>query len=70
MADGLTVAAAVRVFGHRAGAITSWVTRAGGHRATLHDPWFRQLYLPHLQLDDRRTRTPLPDTCAVALGGR
>ena len=30
--------------------------RAGVHSATLHDRWFRHLQLPHLQLDELRTR--------------
>ncbi len=56
VAEGLSVAAAVRVFGHSHGTITTWLTRAGEHSATLHDRWFRQLHLPHLQLDELRTR--------------
>ncbi len=56
LAEGLDVAAATRVFGHRHATITRWVTRAGVHSATLHDRWFRGLYLPHLQLDELRTR--------------
>ncbi len=56
VAEGLTVAAAVRVFGHSEGTITTWLTRAGEHSATLHDHWFRHLTLPHLQLDELRTR--------------
>ncbi len=56
VADGLTVAAAGRGFGHSAGAIATWLTRAGEHSAAVHDRWFRQLRLPHLQLDERRTR--------------
>jgi IS1 family transposase len=56
LAEGLTVAAAVRVFGHSESTITTWLTRAGEHSATLHDRWFQQLSLPHLQLDELRTR--------------
>jgi IS1 family transposase len=56
LAEGLSVAAAVRVFGHSEGTITTWLTRAGEHSASLHDRWFRQLQLPHLQLDELRTR--------------
>ncbi len=56
MAEGLTVAAAVRVFGHSAGAIATWLTRAGEHSAILHDRRVRHLHLPHLQLDELRTR--------------
>jgi transposase-like protein/IS1 family transposase len=56
LAEGLDVAAATRVFGHRHATITRWVTRAGEHSATLHGRWFRNLYMPHLQLDELRTR--------------
>ncbi len=56
LAEGLTVAAAVRVFGHSQGTISTWLTRAGAHSAALHDRWFRHLQLPHLQLDELRTR--------------
>jgi hypothetical protein len=37
LAEGLSVSAAVRVFGYSAGTITRWLTRAGAHSATLHD---------------------------------
>jgi IS1 family transposase len=56
LAEGLSVAAAVRVFGHSEGTITTWLTRAGEHSAMLHDHWLRHLTLPHLQLDELRTR--------------
>jgi len=56
LAEGLSVSAAVRVFGHRHATITRWLTRAGAHSATLHDRFFRQLHLPHIQCDELRTR--------------
>src|SRR5262245_40082695 len=56
LAEGLTVAAAVRVFGHRHATITTWVMRAGEHSAMLHSRWLRNLQLPHIQLDELRTR--------------
>lgn len=56
LAEGLDVSAAVRVFGHRHATITTWLTRAGAHSATLHDRVFRNLHLPHIQLDELRTR--------------
>ena len=56
LAEGLDVAAAARVFGHRHATITTWLTRAGAHSAALHARWFRGLRLPHLQLDELRTR--------------
>jgi hypothetical protein len=55
-AEGLSVAAAVRVFGHRHVTIMTWLTRAGQHSATLHDRVCRNLHLPHIQLDQLRTR--------------
>jgi IS1 family transposase len=56
LAEGLDVAAAARVFGHRPTTITRWLTRAGAHSATLHERSFRNLQLPHVQLDEIRTR--------------
>jgi IS1 family transposase len=56
LAEGLSVSAAVRVFGHRHATITTWLTRAGAHSATLHDRLFQKLTLPHLQLDELHTR--------------
>jgi len=56
LSEGLSVAAAVRVFGHRHATITTWLTRAGQHSATLHRRWFQHLHLPHIQLDEIRTR--------------
>ncbi len=55
LSEGLDIAAAERVFGHRHATIT-WLTRAGEHGATLHDRCFRNLSLLHLQLDELRTR--------------
>ncbi len=43
LAEGLDVAAAVRVFGHGHATITTWLIRAGTHSATLHDRVFRDL---------------------------
>jgi hypothetical protein len=56
LAEGLSVAAAARVFGHRHATITRWLTRAGTHSATLHDRTFRHLEVPHIQFDELRTR--------------
>ena len=56
LAVGLSVATASRVFGHTEETITRWVTRAGEHSASLHHRWLQQLQLPHLQLDELRTR--------------
>ncbi len=56
LAEGLSVGAAVRVFGHHHATFTIWLTRAGMHSAMLHDRFFHSLTLPHLQLDELRTR--------------
>jgi IS1 family transposase len=56
LAEGLDPSAAERVFGYRQATITTWLTRAGVHAHTLHEQFFFQLHLPHLQLDELRTR--------------
>jgi IS1 family transposase len=56
LAEGLDVSAAERVFGIRHATITRWLVRAGAHAQTLHERSFRNLMLPHLQLDELRTR--------------
>src|SRR5215831_6848782 len=56
LAEGLDPSAAERVFGYRQATITTWLSRAGQHAQTLHERSFRTLWLPHLQLDELRTR--------------
>ena len=56
LAEGLDPSAAERVFGFRQFTITSWLTRAGKHAELFHERAFRNLHLPHLQLDEIRTR--------------
>jgi len=56
LAEGLDASAAERVFGYRQATITSWLTRAGRHAESLHEHCFRNLHIPHLQLDELRTR--------------
>jgi transposase-like protein/IS1 family transposase len=56
LAEGLDPSAAERVFGFRQATITTWLTRAGEHAQTLHERFFFHLHLPHLQLDELRTR--------------
>jgi IS1 family transposase len=56
LAEGLDASAAERVFGYRQATITTWLTRAGEHAQILHECSFRHLHLPHLQLDELRTR--------------
>jgi hypothetical protein len=56
LAEGLDPSAAERVFHFRQATITRWLTRAGEHAHTLHERFFCHLWLPHLQLDELRTR--------------
>ena len=56
LAEGLDASAAERVFGYRQATITTWLTRAGEHAQILHEHFFCHLQLPHLQLDELRTR--------------
>jgi IS1 family transposase len=56
LAEGLDPSAAERVFGFRQATITTWLSRAGEHAQTLHERFFCHLHLPHLQLDELRTR--------------
>ena len=56
LAEGLDPSAAERVFGYRQATITTWLSRAGEHAQILHERSFRNLWLPHLQLDELRTR--------------
>jgi IS1 family transposase len=56
LAEGLDPSAAARVFGFSQATITRWLTRAGSHAQLLHERCFCHLWLPHLQLDELRTR--------------
>jgi IS1 family transposase len=56
LAEGLDISAAARVFGHRPATIATWLARAGAHGTRLHARWFHDLHLPHIQLDEVRTR--------------
>jgi transposase-like protein len=56
LAEGLDPSAASRVFSFRPATITTWLTRAGEHAQSLHERSFCHLWLPHLQLDELRTR--------------
>jgi transposase-like protein len=56
LAEGLDPSAAERVFGFRQATITTWLSREGSHAQTLHERYFCHLHLPHLQLDELRTR--------------
>jgi hypothetical protein len=56
LAEGLDASAAERVFGYCQATLTRWLTRAGKHAELFHEHCFRDLHLPHLQLDELRTR--------------
>ena len=56
LAEGLDPSAAERVFGSRHATIITWLTRAGKHAQILHERFFFHLHLPHIQLDELRTR--------------
>ena len=56
LAEGLDASAAERVFGYRQATITTWLNRAGEHAQSLHERCFGHLWIPHLQLDELRTR--------------
>jgi IS1 family transposase len=56
MAEGVDLSAAERIFGHRSTTIATWLCRAGQHGQLLHHQTFLNLPLPHLQLDEIRTR--------------
>src|SRR5947209_6812842 len=56
LAEGLDPSEASRVFGSRQATITTWLTREGSHAQILHERSFCHLWLPHLQLDELRTR--------------
>jgi transposase-like protein len=55
-AEGLDVAASVRVFGHTEATIQRWLTRAAMHAERLHDALSHDLHLQHVQLDELKTR--------------
>jgi IS1 family transposase len=57
LAEGLSVGAAVRVFGHGEFTIRTWLTRAGLHATCLHEQLFQNLKLLHIQLDELCTKT-------------
>src|SRR6266849_5512184 len=56
LAEGLDPSAAERVFGYHQATITTWLSRAGLHAQAMHEHYFCNLQVPHLQLDELRTR--------------
>ena len=69
LAEGLDPSAAERVFGYRQATITTWLSRAGQHAQTLHERFFRTLWIPHLQLDELRTRLRNANQIRLSLVG-
>jgi len=56
LAEGMEVAAAVRVFGHGETTIQRWLTRAGLQAERVHQRVFRGPRLGHVQLDELKTK--------------
>jgi hypothetical protein len=56
LAEGLSIGAAVRVFGHSETTITRWRDRAAGQAERVNRQFLHELHLPHLQLDEIRAR--------------
>jgi len=69
LAEGLDPSEALRVFGFRQATITTWLTRAGEHAQTLHERFFANLRLPHIQLDELRTRLRCARQVRLSLAG-
>jgi len=57
LAEGLSVGAAVRVFGHGESTIRTWLTLAGLQAASLHERLFQNLHLLHVKPDELCTKT-------------
>jgi IS1 family transposase len=56
LAEGLSIGAAVRVFGHQEATVTRWRDRAASQAQRLHRYFLHDLHLPHVQLDELRAR--------------
>ncbi len=56
LAEGMEVAAAVRVFGHGETTIQRWLTRAGLQAEQVHQRMFHGLRLGQVQLDELKTK--------------
>jgi IS1 family transposase len=53
---GMNIADISEVLEHSEETITRWLERSGGHSERLHDRWFRNLILRHIQLDELYSR--------------
>jgi transposase-like protein len=69
LAEGLDPSAVERVFGFRHATLMRWLTRAGEHAQTLHKRTFCHLHLPHLQLDELRTRLRCTQQIRLSVAG-
>ncbi len=52
LAEGVDISVVVRVFGHCEETVVRGLERAGDHAALLHDLYFRDLAIDHLQVDE------------------
>jgi IS1 family transposase len=52
LAEGVDVSVLERTWGIGEGTLRTWLTRAGLHAVKLHDHFFQQLKLQHVQLDE------------------
>ena len=52
LAEGVDVSVLERIWGIGEGTLRTWLTRAGLHAVKLHDHFFQQLKLQHVQLDE------------------
>jgi hypothetical protein len=55
LAEGLSMGAAVRVFGHSEATIATWLSRSATHAEKLRTGFFCRLQSLHIQLDELRT---------------
>jgi len=53
---GMNIATISEILAHSKQTITRWLERTGFHSSRLHDQWFRNLVLRHLQLDELVTQ--------------
>jgi IS1 family transposase len=53
---GMNIADISEILEHSEQTITRWLERSGGHSGRLHDQWFRNLVLRHIQLDELFTK--------------
>lgn len=57
LAEGVSIGAVTRIFGHSEFTVHTWLTRAGLQATTLHERFFRNLNLLQVQLAEICTKT-------------